>query len=59
MGPALAALVLSTLPGRRVWFEGDSKYVISLLNKELAPGDVFLYCCAELVFDLTRGNQWL
>jgi hypothetical protein len=33
LGPAFAALILSTMDCRMVTFEGDSSYVIGLLEK--------------------------
>lgn len=52
LGPTLAALVSSTMAGGQFWIEGDSQYVIGLLDKRYLPNDMFLYNCVELVRDL-------
>lgn len=52
LGPTLAALLVATMEGQRFWVEGDSQYVIGLLNWEYLSRDLFLYTCTELVSDV-------
>lgn len=56
LGPALAALLLQALPANPVIFEGDSRFVVQLLNREVPARDIFLFNCSELVFDLV--HRW-
>ncbi len=56
LGPAFAALVLSTMDCRVVTIEGDSSYVIGLLEKQFLTQDIFLYNCVEIIRDLF-GNK--
>lgn len=49
LGPTFAALIASTFPGRLFRIEGDSAYVIGLLDKQYMANDLFLYNCVELV----------
>ena len=56
LGPALAALLLQALPAKPVVFEGDSWFVVQLLNREAPARDIFLFNCSELVFDLV--HRW-
>jgi hypothetical protein len=54
----LAALIVATMDGQRFWVEGDSQYVIGLLNREYLSRDLFLYTCAELVSDVLQRKAF-
>lgn len=58
LGPTLAALIVATMDGQRFWVEGDSQYVIGLLNREYLSRDLFLYTCAELVSDVLQRKAF-
>ena len=58
LGPTLAALIVATMEGQRFWIEGDSQYVIGLLNREYMSRDLFLYTCSELVSDVLQKKAF-
>ncbi len=63
MGPPLALLLLSLLPQGGVRIEGDSSYVVGVLDGRYLPKDVFLFNCSQMAIDLAgdRGitSSWI
>lgn len=39
--------------------EGDSSYVIGLLDRRYLPNDMFLFNCLELLQDLLGTGKWM
>ena len=58
LGPPLAALLLAQLPAGRVTFHGDSRFVVDLVTRKVAPRDPYLYNCTALLRDLLVGGHY-
>ena len=58
LGPPLAMLLLQLLPMGGGRIEGDSQYIMGVLDGRYLPKDVFLYNCSQMTIDLT-GNRGL
>ena len=57
--PPLAALLVTTrLPPGRVFYFGDSAYVVNLLAATTVPHDLYLFNCQELTRDLLAGRSF-
>lgn len=54
-GPTLGALLLSTLPPAQVVIEGDSKYIIGLLNRKWPPKESYFMNATQLCLDQLKG----